>query len=73
MTAYKTISAILDPDGKINIPKEELPDHSIKVMITYLENLLSKNETDSLIDVGDYLSNLETYEDNLAKGEIRWK
>jgi len=69
---YKTLKGTLSPDGRIDIKENWLPDHPVKVMVTFLEDLQSPEEI-SLTELGDYLQELESYEERLAKGDIRWK
>ncbi len=66
---YKTLEAVLSPDGHISLPPEELPAHSVRVMVTILET----NEEAALADVGDYLDRLTDYEERLARGDIQWQ
>ena len=66
---YKTLDAILEPDGRLNLPADELPDHPVQVMVTFLD---SGGET-ALAEVGDYLASLADYEERLARGEIQWQ
>ena len=65
---YKTIEGILHPDGRIVLPKPELPQRSVRVMVT----LLNENE-EALADLGDYAESLADYEERLARGEIQWQ
>lgn len=62
------LEGILEPTGKIKIEKGKLPDHSVRVKVTILDE-----ETTSFHEIGDYLSQLEEYELRLARGEIQWK
>lgn len=66
---YKTVEGVLHPDSTVSLPREELPDHDVKVMITILEH----DEESLLSEVGDYLSQLGDYEERLARGEIQWQ
>lgn len=66
---YKTVEGILHPDGTVSLPREELPDHDVNVMITILE----RSEEAMLSEVGDYLSQLCDYEERLARGESQWQ
>ena len=66
---YKTVEGVLHPDGTVTLPREELPDHAVEVMITILE----RGEETVLSEPGDYLSQLTDYEERLARGEIQWQ
>jgi hypothetical protein len=66
---YRTVQAVLHPDGRVTLPPAELPDHPVQVMITILEG----DEDASLSEPGDYLERLTEYEERLARGEIRWQ
>jgi len=66
---YKTFEGILGPDGRVDLPPGEQPDHPVRVMVTILEQ--SADET--LADLGDYLDQLTDYEDRLTRGEIQWR
>ena len=35
---YKTLEGVLNPDGHVSLPSEQLPAHSVRVMVTILEN-----------------------------------
>ena len=35
---YKTLEGVLNPDGRVILPREELPEHSVRVMVTILES-----------------------------------
>jgi hypothetical protein len=48
---YKTLEGVLNPDGRVILPREELPEHSVPVMVTILES----GEEAALSEVGDYL------------------
>lgn len=63
----KTLTTILHPDGKVDLPAYQKPQHPIKVKLTFLEDGLDDAE------LGDYLAELENYEEKLARGDIRWK
>ena len=66
---HKTVEAILQPDGHILLPREELPNQPVRVMVTFLDQ---ENET-GLSEPGDYLEQLTDYEERLARGEIKWQ
>lgn len=66
---YKTVQGVLHPDGSVSLPRQELPDHDVKVMITILE----RSEDAILSEVGDYGIQLSDYEERLARGEIQWQ
>ncbi len=66
---YKTMETTLQPDGRVVLSREELPDHPLRVMITFLE----ADEAARLLEVGDYGEHLLDYEERLARGEIRWQ
>lgn len=34
---YKTLEGVLNPDGQVILPREELPEHSVRVMVTIME------------------------------------
>jgi len=34
---YKTLECVLQPDGKVTLPPDELPNHPVRVMVTILE------------------------------------
>ena len=65
---------------------EQLPESLVQEVSDFIDFLLMKNDrtrwqlwthfTESLevveTDFADYLSNLEDYEDRLARGEIQW-
>lgn len=65
---YKTLEATLNPDGRLELSKSELPDRPVRVMVTFLEVA-----DISLTEPGDYLERLTDYEERLARGEIRWQ
>jgi hypothetical protein len=67
--AFKTVEGVLHPDGTLALPREELPDHPVRVMVTLLE----ADEGTALAAVGDYSERLTEYEERLARGEIRWQ
>ncbi|HWG41507.1 MAG TPA: hypothetical protein VN688_01890 [Gemmataceae bacterium] len=66
---YKTVEGVLHPDGTVTLPREELPDHAVEVMITILE----RGEETVLSEPGGYLNQLTDYEERLARGEIQWQ
>jgi hypothetical protein len=65
----KTLEGILNPDGRIVLPPEELPEHPVRVMVTILE----VEESAALFEPGDYLDQLADYEERLARGEVQWQ
>jgi len=65
----KTLEGVLNPDGRLTLPPDELPEHPVRVLVTILEG----DEGDTLSELGDYLGQLTDYEDRLARGEIRWQ
>jgi hypothetical protein len=67
--AYRTLEGVLHPDGKLILPQDDLPDHPVRVMVTILE----VEEDSALAEVGDYLEQLTSYEERLARGEIQWR
>ncbi len=66
---HKTLEAVLHPDGRVNLPREELPDRPVRVQVTFLE----ADDEGGLAEPGDYLRHLTDYEECLARGEIRWQ
>ena len=66
---FKTIEGVLHPDGTLTLPKQDLPDHDVRVMVTLLEGTADA----ALAEVGDYNEQLQDYEERLARGEIRWQ
>ena len=66
---FKTLEGVLHPDGTLILPKDELPDHAVRVMVTLLE----APDDAALADLGDYDEQLRDYEERLARGEIRWQ
>jgi hypothetical protein len=60
---------VLNPDGRVTLPPEELPEHPVRVMVTILES----GEEQALSELGDDPDQLTGYEDRLARGEIRWR
>ena len=70
---YRTLRGVLYQDGKIELPEEkEVLEHPVKVMVTILGENFQK-ETETLSGMGDYLKQLTSYEEKLAKGNIQWK
>lgn len=65
----RTIEAVLHPDGRIALAAEALPDHPVRVAITFLE----ESGEAALSEENDYLEQLTEYEERLARGEIRWQ
>jgi hypothetical protein len=65
----KSVEAVLQPDGRVNLPPEDLPDHPVRVVVIFLET----DEEAVLAEPGDYLQHLTDYEERLARGEIRWQ
>lgn len=65
----RTLDAMLHPDGRVSLPREVLPDHPVRVRVTFLE----AEDEKGLSEVGDYLEQLTDYEERLARGEIRWQ
>ncbi len=65
--AYKTLEGVLYPDGKIELPPDELPERPMRVMVT----ILGEAE-EGVSDLGDYLTQLTDYEERLSRGEIHW-
>jgi hypothetical protein len=66
---YRTLEAVLHPDGKLTLTPAELPERPVRVMVTILE---AEGET-ALSEPGDYLEQLTAYEEKLARGEIQWQ
>lgn len=66
---YRTLDAVLYPDGTLTIPEQELPDRPTPVMIT----IMVEDEAAALSQPGDYLETLRDYEEQLARGEISWQ
>ena len=66
---HKTLEAVLHPDGHVTLPPAELPDHPVRVIVTFLE----ADKEAVLSEPGDYLEQLTDYEERLARGEIRWQ
>jgi hypothetical protein len=66
---YRTLEGVLNPDGRVVLPPEELPQRPVRVMVTIMEGA----EEDTLSEPGDYLYQLSDYEDRLARGEVQWQ
>jgi hypothetical protein len=66
---YRTIEGVLNPDGRMAMPPDQLPEHPVRVMVTILEG----GEEDMLSELGDYLDQLTDYEERLARGDIQWQ
>ncbi len=66
---HKTLDAVLQPDGRVSLPQDQLPAHPVRVLVTFLE----PDEERALSEPGDYLERLTEYEERLARGEIRWQ
>ena len=54
----------------IVVKLRRLPEPLIQEVNDFVDFLLTRREVES--DFSDYLSNLENYEDRLARGEIQW-
>jgi hypothetical protein len=54
----------------IVVKLQKLPEPLIQEVNDFIDFLLTRREVES--DFSDYLSNLENYEDRLARGEIQW-
>ncbi len=67
----KTVKGIIRPNGKIDLDDFEIPQFPIRVIVTILDEDLSKES--KLSEVGDYLEQLENYEEALTKGQVQWK
>ena len=67
----KTVKGIIRPDGKIDLDDFEIPQFPIRVIVTILDEDLSKEG--KLSEVGNYLEQLENYEESLVKGQVQWK
>jgi len=59
----------MDPDKRVNLPREELPQCHVLVHVTFLEPA----DEATLAEPGDYLQQLEAYEQRLAKGQVQWQ
>lgn len=66
---YRTLETMLHPDGRVTLSTAELPERSVRVLVTILE----VEEEVALSEPGDYLERLTEYEERLARGEIRWR
>ena len=67
----KTVKGIIRPNGKIDLDDFEIPQFPIRVIVTILDEDLSKES--KLSEVGNYLEQLENYEESLVKGQVQWK
>ncbi|MCF6148065.1 MAG: hypothetical protein E3K37_05345 [Candidatus Kuenenia sp.] len=67
----KAIKGDMNPDGKIDLDEFELPCHPVQVVVTILEENTSDDARRT--DIGDYITKLEDYEDQLSMGLIQWK
>ncbi len=67
----KTVKGIIRPNGKIDLDDFEIPQFPIRVIVTILDEDLSKES--NLSEVGNYLEQLENYEEALVKGQVQWK
>jgi hypothetical protein len=65
----RSFEGVLNPDGRITLSPEELPERPVRVLVTILE----AGEEATLAELGDYLGQLSDYEDRLARGEIQWR
>jgi hypothetical protein len=65
---YRTLEGTLHPDGRILLSEGELPPKPVRVLVTLLDD-----EDSGLLELGDYLDQLNDYEERLARGEIRWQ
>ncbi len=54
----------------IAVKLRKLPEPLIQEVNDFIDFLLTRREVES--DFSDYLSNLQNYEDRLARGEIKW-
>jgi hypothetical protein len=66
---FKTVEAVLHPDGTVTLPPQDLPARPVRVMVTILE----PGEEAELAELGDYHQQLTDYEERLARGEIQWQ
>ena len=66
---YKTVATTLNPDGRLGLPPDDLPEHPVRVMVTILDG----GEEGKLTELGDYLDCLTDYEERLSRGEIQWR
>ena len=66
---YRTLEGVLNPDGQMILPPDELPDHPVRVMVTFWDDV----EEPALSELGDYLDELTDYEKRLARGEVQWQ
>jgi hypothetical protein len=65
----RTLEGVLNPDGQVILPRAELLENSVRVMLTILES----DEEAALSEMGDYLDRLRVYEEGLARGEVQWQ
>lgn len=68
---FTSIKGIMKPDGKIELDDFEIPQVTVKVMVTILEE--KTDEEKQLSEVGNYLEELESYEEALVNGNVKWK
>ncbi len=66
---YRTMEGILRPDGTVTLSPGELPSQPVRVLLTILE----PDENVLLGEPGDYLAQLNDYEERLARGNIQWQ
>lgn len=66
---YTTLEGVLHPNGSLALPPDAIPAHSVRVLVTLLED----GDDASLSDLGDYHEQLSHYEDLLARGDIKWQ
>ena len=66
---FRTVEAVLQPDGRVSMPASELPSQPVRVMVTVMQ----ADADTSLAELGDYHAALTDYEDRLARGEIQWQ
>jgi hypothetical protein len=66
---YKTLEGVLHPDGKVALPRDEMPDHPVRVLVT----ILDCGDEAAVAELGDYHEQLTDYEERLARGEIQWQ
>lgn len=67
--AHRAFESVLHPDSHLAVPKSELPERPVRVMVVVLEE---DDDTAALSDLGDYQHTLEDYEEQLAQGTIQW-
>jgi hypothetical protein len=68
---YKTFKGVLRPSGKLELLEGHPPKKSMQVLVTFVDTIFEENT--ELSELGDYLQQLEAYEDQLAKGEVQWR